>query len=259
MLTGCLPNYDLLGDLTIKQDKAPYCNLYGYTLKLCREVSPPYQNPRSHAQGYSWSRLAVMLQLVESGDFDWVYCVGCDTVITNHLIGLEDLIATAGRPGKRLPAVVMRLPPGVPAAIQLAHNGSEYKPDGEAHVIFAADRASVVQADSFFIRGSRQGAAYLRDVLSRYPVYQTEPWVEQQAMADLRHRHAAITCIVPQCVMNSYDYALYDHFGPYYRAGLDCYGKRGQWQPGDFLIHWPSTPLDKRLELARHYMKESIR
>lgn len=259
LLTGCLPNYDCLAAFTITANKLPYCHLHGYRLELCGQVSPPYRNGKSHASGYSWSRLARMLELVESGRYEWVYCVGCDTMITNFWIGLEDLVDYAGKPNGALPQITHSLPPGVPREIPFTDRPLPYEPDGRTHVIFACDRASVVQADSFLVRGSTQGAAYLRDILATYPVYQTQPWVEQQAMADLRHRHAAITRIVPQGAMNSYDYSLYQARGPYYHLGVDCYGNRGQWKPGDFLIHWPSTPLSQRLELAQQYSREVIR
>ncbi len=258
VLTGCLPNYNELAKTTVFLNKGGYCRRHDYTLELCEDIVPGYRNGASHAQGYSWSRLSMMMRLVESRAFDWVYCVGCDTMITNQMVPLEMLIAYAGRPKKSLPSITAPLPPGVPLPIAPKPVQAQYKPDGGAHVIFACDRASVVQADSFFVRGTPLGAAYLRDILDQYPTYKTENWVEQQAMADLRHRHAAITCIVPQWVMNSYDYGLYAHIGPYYDEGLDCYGHRGQWMPGDFLIHWPATSLEMRLRLAKKYDSEVI-
>lgn len=257
LLTGCLDNYLPLAQTTIFKNKANYCDLYGYRLALCREVSPQYANAQSHASGFSWSRLELMHRIVRSGQHDWVYCVGCDTMITNFLIGLEDIIAYAGSPRALLPQP-MELPPGVPRPIAHLASALRYRPDGRAHVVFAADRGSVVQADSFLVRGSPQGAAYLEDILAQYEIYQTEPWVEQQAMMDLRTKHAAITVIVPQCALNSYDYGLFADRGPWYSEGVDCYGERGQWQPGDFLIHWPSTPFEMRLRLARKYDAEAI-
>lgn len=259
VLSGCLENYQPLAATTIAKNKADYCRLYGYDLKLCREVSAPYRNGASHAQGFSWSRLAMMLSLVQSAAYDWVYCVGCDTMITNYAIGLGDLVAYAGNPGKTLPRVVIKMPPGVPAPVTTRWPRAKYRPDGQTHVIFPADRGSYVQADSFLVRCSAIGAAYLQDILDQYPVYKTHAWVEQQAMMDLRQKHAAITRIVPQCAMNSYDYWLFADRGSFYTEGIDCYGQRGQWQTGDFLIHWPSTPFEMRLRLARKYDAEVLR
>lgn len=258
ILSGCLDNYLPLAKTTLYRNKADYCKQHGYDLVLCRALNRAYSNPRSHASGFSWSRLAMMLQLVESGKYEWVYCVGCDTMITNFRTKLEDLVEYAWIPKATLPELVFTLPPGVPAVVIDHWPDPLYQPDGRTHVIFSCDRASVVQADSFFVRGSTQGAEYLKDILAQYRTYETLPWVEQQAMADLKDKHAAITRIVPQWVMNSYDYPLYRRIGPYYDRGLDCYGNRGQWKKGDFLIHWPATPLSLRLELARKYEKEVI-
>jgi hypothetical protein len=44
--------------------------------------------------------------------------------------------------------------------------------------------------------------------------------------------------------MNSYDYALYGNEN-----------NEGQWQPGDFVIHFPGLSLEKRIELVRKYSK----
>ena len=257
VLTGCLDNYLPLAETTIFKNKARYCRRHGYDLYLCRATQPPYDNQKSHAAGFSWTRLAQMLLLVQLGCYDWVYCVGCDTMITNLSLRLEDIIARAGLPLKECPAVRSKLPPGVPARVLHHWPAPKYQPDGRTHVIFACDRASVVQADSFLIRGTPQGAAYLEDILDQYQVFKTAPWVEQQAMMDLREKHTAIMRIVPQWVCNSYDYGLYAHLGPYY-DGLDCYGERGQWSPGDFLVHWPSTSLAMRLRLAKKYDSEVI-
>lgn len=259
VLSGCLDNYLPLAQTTIYQNKSDYCLRHGYDLQVCRSVGPAYANPASHASGFSWARLAMMLQLLECGRYDWVYCVGCDTMITNFEVTLDDLIEFAGIPNGALPMIALKLPPGVPAPVIKSWEAPDYKPDGQTHVIFAADRASVMQADSFLIRASGQGIGYLRDILASYPIYKTQPWVEQQAMADLRFKHAAVMRIVPQWAMNSYNYRLYDHYGPYYRDGVDCYGKRGQWKMGDFLIHWPSTSLEQRLKLADEYSQQVIK
>lgn len=253
VLTGCLPNYNELAAITIYDNKAKYCARFGYALEVFTKILPQYDNRASHANGYSWSRLARMLELVKSGEFSWVYCVGCDTMITNFWIGLEDIIRQCGTPNPKLPDAKFRLPPGAPGPVVTTWKKPTYQPDGQTHIIFACDRASLVQADSFLIRASEVGCSYLQDILDQYPIYCTQPWVEQQAMSDLRHKHGEVMRIVPQCWLNSYNYRLFDHLGPYYKEGKDCYGNRGEWVAGDFLIHWPSTSLEMRLALSKVY------
>lgn len=251
VISGCLDNYRGLSAITIDRNKADYCKRNGYDLILETGVSEPFRNPNSHAQGFSWSRLARMRALAVGGEYDWLYCVGCDTMITNFRFRLEYVIDACGRP--RMPRTELPLPPAAPGPVVTKYDPPYYSPDGMAHVIFPSDRGSRVQADSFFVRCDPIGVAYLDDILSHYGIYATHCWVEQQAMIDLRFKHAAITHIVPQHWINSYDYKLVYHLGPEYHQGLDCYGERGQWAPGDFLVHWPGQPLELRLELAKDY------
>ena len=165
-----------------------------------------------------------MAQLVESGRYDWVWTVGCDTLITNLTIALESIIATAedarggGRAAAGLPRAhrSLRLParPQLEAQRRAAHRAAK-------HLLICGERATAVQADSFLVRGSEEGSAYLRDILAQYEIYKHHGWVEDQAMIDLRDKHAAITRIVPQWMMNSYDYSRFYHAHPVYgRDGL---------------------------------------
>lgn len=224
VLTGCLPNYDALALYTVHLNKRPYCERYGYGLELVKSVRPKFQDPQSHAGGFSWSRLERMAELVESGNWDWVWCVGCDTLITNMRLRLEELIEGTTK-----------------------------------HLLICGERVAPLQADSFLVRSSPEGSGWLRDILDQYPAYRHHPWVENQTMIDRKDRHAAITQIVPQHRLNSYDYRRFYYLGDQYRDGTDCYGNRGQWQPGDFLIHWPAASLDERLRFVADYMPQIIK
>lgn len=224
ILTGNLPNYDDLAFFTIGLNKAEYAERYGHTLEVIHDVRAKYRDGKTHASGFSWSRLEHLLDMVESGQFDWVWCVGCDTLITNLGLSLESLANSTMR-----------------------------------HVLICGERVAPLQADSFLVRHSPEGIAWLKDILSCYPDYKHHPWVENQAMIDRRERHAAITQIVPQWRLNAYDYRRFYYLGNQYRDGTDCYGNRGQWQPGDFLIHWPAASLDERLGFLAHYYPQIIR
>jgi len=64
--------------------------------------------------------------------------------------------------------------------------------------------------------------------------------------------------IVPQRTINSYNYDLYPGSIPHvYKK--DLLGNDGQWQSGDFLIHWPGIPLAQRLVLAQDMLKQVIK
>lgn len=223
VLTGCLPNYNALALYTIHLNKQPYCQRHGYDLELVTNVRPNFQDPKSHAGGFSWSRLERMWEMVASGSWEWVWCVGCDTLITNMRLPLEDLTRST-----------------------------------QKHILICGERVAPLQADSFLVRGSPEGASWLRDLLDQYPAYCRDPWVENQTMIDRRDRYAAITEIVPQYRLNAYDYRRFYYLGDKYRDGTDCYGNRGQWQPGDFLIHWPAATLDERLAFVAEYMPQIV-
>ena len=40
---------------------------------------------------------------------------------------------------------------------------------------------------------------------------------------------------------------------------MDLLGNDGQWQPGDFLIHWPGISLERRLNLAQLMLPQVIK
>lgn len=223
VLTGCLPNYDGLGLYTIRLNKAEYCRRHGYQLEVIHDIRAHYRDGASHASGFSWSRLEHMADMIASGRFDWVWCVGCDTLVTNMGLSMESLI-----------------------------NGTD------KHVLISGERVAPLQADSFLVRNSPEGLGWLRDILGTYPQYRHHVWVENQAMIDRRDRHAPIIQIVPQYRLNAYDYRRFYHLGSQYRDGTDCYGNRGQWQPGDFLIHWPAATLDERLGFLVDYLPQII-
>jgi hypothetical protein len=60
--------------------------------------------------------------------------------------------------------------------------------------------------------------------------------------------------IVAQRYLNAYQNSLYPHQSKY-----DLLGNDGTWQNGDWLVHWPGTSLDLRLQLARQFMNEVVK
>lgn len=222
-LTGCLPNYDSLGLYTISINKSEYCKRHGYAIEVVRSIRKRFQDPGTHAGGFSWSRLEHMRDMLEAGQYDWVWCVGCDTLVTNMQLGMESLI------------------------------------DGTTKdVLISGERVAPLQADSFLVKSSTKGIQWLNDLLGQYENYRYHPWVENQTMIDMKPKHESIIQIVPQWRLNSYDYSRFYHLGKQYRDGTDCYGNRGQWQPGDFLIHWPAATLEDRLGFLDYYSQQIV-
>jgi len=62
--------------------------------------------------------------------------------------------------------------------------------------------------------------------------------------------------VVPQRLFNSYDYTTMPKYpGPH----NDALGVNGQWQSGDFVIHFPDKKLDERIDLARLYLNKILK
>lgn len=261
VLNGHLPDYDSLAEHTIYGNKKPYCEQHGYHLETIRSIRPKFQDPASHARGFTWSRLEHLAEMLESGKWDWVWTVGCDTLITNFRIKLEDLIAygtspkAEATPFPEFPTFPDNIAP--PAIVHWKRSPTD-KRTGKKHLLICAERRTSMQADSFLVRGSPEGAAYIRDLLAHYELYKHHVWVENQTMIDLRDKHAAITFMMPQWMMNCCDYSRWYDLAPYYRDNTDGFGNRGKWKPGDFLIHWPAADIIQRFEWLIWYYPQIV-
>lgn len=153
----------------------------------------------------------------EHPEYEWIWWTGSDAMIMNHTIKIEDKI--------------------IP----------------EYDLIIATD-CNEINNDSFLIKNSEWGRAYIQELIDLIPKYTNHYFYEQQAMIDSYPKHKDKIKIVPQRYMNAYKNDLYPHQSKY-----DLLGNDGTWQPGDWLIHWPGTSLDLRLQLARHFMNEVVK
>jgi len=154
-------------------------------------------------------------------DIDWIWWTGCDSLITNMTIKLEDRI------------------------------------DNNYHFIIAKDSHNF-NADSFFIRNSPEGRAYIEMIISKYPEYKDNGWAEQGVICDTYKDHKEIIKVLPQRAINAYNYDLYPEKKPHEKY-FDRDGNDGQWQSGDLLIHWPGTYFDFRLKhLAPYYIQQVV-
>lgn len=260
VLCGHLKSFVPLAISTIYQNKAQYALQHGYDLRILRSLGQ-YTDPKSHADGFSWARLEEMWRLVNSGNYGWVWCVGGDTLVTNFRVTLESIVALAETPQAEtmpLPACPPFPNSPAPKGVVVWKKPSGHRDYGRKHLIICGERVVPMQADSFLVRGSPEGAAYLRDILDHYPQYKHHTWVENQTMIDLRDKHAAITFMCPQHLLNSVDYSRWYKNHPAYRDGTDCFGNRGQWKPGDFLIHWPASGMADRLKWLEQYRPQIV-
>jgi hypothetical protein len=68
---------------------------------------------------------------------------------------------------------------------------------------------------------------------------------------------ARVGKVLPQRIMNSYDYINLPRLKNI-KEYKDILGTDGQWQKGDFLIQWPSTDLEYRINAAKEIYKDIL-
>lgn len=215
LVTAHNEKYQPLADLTWHQNKELYAQQHGYD--AIAKVDG-YKYPVSQI---SFERTELIIELLESGKYDWIHACGCDTMITNFTIKLEDLV------------------------------------DDNYDFIIATDCFNI-NNDSFLVKNTPLSIAWLKHVVAVREQYANDPWYDQQAMIDSIDMMADKIKIVPQKYLNSYDYDQYPGSVPHiYKK--DMLGNDGQWSVGDFLIHWPGVSLERRLPLAQHMLTQVIK
>ena len=206
--------YKPLADISWEQNKKPYAAKWGY------DALAKTDNFQFTPRDISYERSNYIADLLESGKYDWIYACGCDTMITNFNIRLEDLI------------------------------------DNDYDFIIATDCFNI-NNDSFLARATPNTIEWLRHVYSLREQYADSKWFDQSAMIDTIGMMGDRIKIVPQRTINSYDYDQYPGSIPHiYKK--DLLGNDGQWQPGDFLIHWPGITNDRRIPLAQQMLTQVI-
>lgn len=154
-------------------------------------------------------------------DCSWVFFTECDAMITNFKTKLEQFA------------------------------------DDRFHFILPAD-INGTNCGNFLIRNSPIGRAFLDSIDAAAAVYVNHPMYENQYIQDcvMGTFWRSIIKVVPQRLFNSYDYTTMPKYA--HVEHKDAIGVNGQWQPGDFMIHFPDKKLDERLELASKYLQRVL-
>jgi hypothetical protein len=218
-------SYQELADLT-NPNKEKYCERHGYDFKpkfsdfnYDKCAIDPSKPPGLNNLLIGFEKIFHIIDLIEEGKYEWIFWLGCDTLVTNHTIKLEDVV------------------------------------DNDYHFMVAYD-CNEWNVDSFLIRASEEGLGYMKYIASKIEDYRTHTWQEQQAMIDARDKFKDITKVVPQEDINSFEYSLYPT--PQHQLGRDLMGNNGRWTKGHFVVHWPGTSLNHRIQLANHYLENNI-
>ena len=224
--------YKPLADLTWNANKVLYAEQHGYAYHARTENWTTVQ-PDGLMTGFEKIHLAKET-LNEHPEYEWIWWTGTDTMIMNFSTRIEDRINNA------------------------------------YHFIVCVD-VNGINADSFLVRNTPEGRGFLDDVLTMQDQVMGHWDTEQRAIANLLgfpgtgesgwpygkdiqvcEKYRSVVKIMPQRYMNGFNYALY-----HYQVQRDKMDFDGNWQMGDWLIHWPATSLEYRLQLAEFY-KEYI-
>jgi len=167
-------------------------------------------------------------------EVEWLFFSECDTLITNMNITLESIVE------------------GV---------------DPSVHMLITTD-ANGINAGNLFMRNSAETYRYLDEMLRCIPIYPNEQAFIQDSYGGygrLSKRYRPMIQLMPQHRFNSYEYRTikwtkrgFAHEMSNEKFSEDDQGHRGQWEKGDFLIHWPNTSLELRLNLAQFYSQYVI-
>jgi|TARA_B110000261_G_scaffold160911_1_gene201372 hypothetical protein len=240
--------YEPLAELTLYNNKLNYCVKHGYKLHYSKDCGakaggkpvvaqlPPI--PETHIPA-GWGKIFVMKEAMEKyPDAEWIFNTDCDVMITNMNIKIEDIL-------------------------------KEHAPDN-IHILIPAD-CNGINCGNMIIRNSPIGKAFLDTIIAGMPLYRHWYMFENQLIQDLfigTHLEesgvtpggtfwARVGKVLPQRIMNSYDYINLPRLKNI-KEYKDILGTDGQWQKGDFLIQWPSTDLEYRINAAKEIYKDIV-
>lgn len=99
------------------------------------------------------------------------------------------------------------------------------------------------------IKNDRVGRMINSYVLSAENKYENEQNVYNSE--EFKDFNSGFYSVLPHPSFNSYQYSLYPECSSY--VGRQS---KGDWQQGDFLIHFPGLPIEKRIELMNEYLQK---
>ena len=222
-------NYQPLADLTWEQNKVKYAQLQGYQ-HFCRTDN--FHEGSLIGYQKMWFLKDLMVQHPE---IEWFWWTGTDTMIMNFGTRIEDRV------------------------------------DNSYHFMICVD-VNGINADSFLIRNTEEGRKFLDAILAVEEECSKHWDGEQRAIAvvlglpvtgeyvntavdkfQVKNEWKDIVRILPQRYMNSFNYQLY-----HYQDHRDSLGWNGNFQIGDWLIHWPAINLENRIRLYNFYKDHVI-
>lgn len=160
--------YQPLADITWTQNKIAYCQRHGYA--ACNKTTGFYGVP------IGFEKILYLQALMENSEYEWIWWTGCDTLVTNFWIRIEEQI------------------------------------DNNFDLIIAND-VNNFNSDSFLIKNSDWSKNYLQFIMDAMPQYKDYIWKEQGVMIDSKELFEDHIKVMPQKFMNSWPYYTKDKLG----------------------------------------------
>lgn len=163
---------------------------------------------------YSFKRIKAIRDLLNNEDIDLILCLDIDVLITNHNIKIESFI------------------------------------DSE-HDFYITKDINGINAGNFIVKNTDWSKSFLDYILSHQETKDNDQEVIESIKED--EIWEGKIKILSHPSINSYPY---EHYGPNFGAIGDRKVEKptteeGNWGPGNFIIHLPGMPLEKRIELLR--------
>lgn len=211
--------YADMARVSVFQNIAHYCNLYGYTLHVDKQQSPEM------TRFAAWNKVIACIDALPL--YDWIFYIDVDCLIMNHTIQLEALI------------------------------DDDYSFIVPAHNVEPVDTpvmnemgTNCVITSQFFVKNDEIGMAILKDI------WEAKEWPDGIDINtfDYEGRQARVTIEKPQfskrvkvieeLLLNRFWYVK-DPFIVFHNKGVND----NVWQPGDFIVHVSNYPVAERVDL----------
>jgi hypothetical protein len=215
--------YKELADETWEGNKVQYAEKHGYAYLAKTEDFYGFEP--------GFEKIQFILDSFEAyPDITWLWWTGTDSLVTNFTTRIEDKIAEVERLG--FPNV---------------------------SVIMSSDFNFDINCDSILIKNTDRARVWLQSIMDNMPKYASHQFKEQQCMLDIMEQYDDDVMIMPQHFMNSYEYKMYEVAPWNYKEKVDVNGERGQWESGDWFVHWPGTQPNERKKLVQEYKERIIK
>ncbi len=208
-------NLKELAELTVP-NKRKYCDRHGYEL-----LTPPLGGTGCNFdEMYGLRRrMPLVVELLKTNAYDWVWVVGVDVLITNMATNLRSIL-------------------------------------DEDYGMVVGTEPTGVGMDSYLIRSRKGGLEFLERVVSHKDAplgaFQDQSTID--TLCRQEPELLKVVKLVPQRQLNAYKYEYLHQYGslhPGFVTGTDCLGQSEEWQPGDFVLHVPGIGDGQKLTILQ--------